>query len=77
MEESFMNMMRNGMNELITEILELKNEIQQLKQENEELKLNLVSMNPMYTNEQRAMAAQQLMQIQANKEKSSLSSSFK
>lgn len=45
----------------------MKKEIQDLKRENEELKLNIISMNPMYSNEQRNMAAQQLIEKQEGK----------
>ena len=67
----------NNMFQYMIESMEaMKKEIQDLKRENKELKLNIISMNPMYSNEQRAMAAQQLMEMQDSK-KSSLADTFK
>lgn len=55
---------------------DMQSEMQSLKKENEELKLNIISMNPMYSIEQRNMAAQQLIEKQEGK-KSSLADTFK
>ena len=49
-------------------IEQLQNEIMQLRAENQEIKLNMVCMNPIYSDEQRAMAAQQLRQMQDERE---------
>lgn len=63
-----MQAMHDSMNELRREVQNLKNENEELRKENAEIKLNVVSMNPVYSNEERAMAAQQLMEIQARKQ---------
>ena len=52
---------------MIKRMDDMQREIQTLKKENEELKLNIISMNPMYSNEQRNMAAQQLIEKQEGK----------
>lgn len=52
---------------MIKRMDDMQREMQTLKKENEELKLNIISMNPMYSNEQRNMAAQQLIEKQEGK----------
>lgn len=74
--EGIDNKINNMFQYMIESMEAMKKEIQDLKKENEELKLNVVSMNPMYSNEQRAMAAQQLMEMREVK-KSSLADTFK
>ena len=52
---------------MIKRMDDMQREMQTLKKENEELKLNIIYMNPMYSNEQRNMAAQQLIEKQEGK----------
>lgn len=73
--EGIDNKINNMFQYMIESMEAMKKEIQDLKKENEELKLNVVSMNPMYSNERRAMAAQQLIERQEDK-KSSLANAF-
>ena len=60
--------MQAMMESMLYSMNELKKEVQELKSENEELRLNLVSINPIYSEEERTMAAQKLMEIQTRKQ---------
>lgn len=68
--------MQEMMKYIITNMESLTEEIQSLKEENNELKLNLIVMNPMYSNEQRNNAIEQLRIIKEKKE-NTLASTFK